>query len=73
MYAAWVLAAGAIAVTVGIVATELLSSIGIADRSGPSYGRFLSLFTGVAFVVLALVPFVYRRRFTDGPSGTESS
>ena len=64
MYLAWLLAAGAIALTGSVVTTELAASLGIVDRSGNSYGWSLNLLTGVFFVVLALVPFLYRSRFS---------
>lgn len=63
MFVAWLFAAGAIAVTVAVVVTEILSLIGIVDRSGSSYGLSLNLVTGVTFVALAFVPFVFRKRF----------
>lgn len=72
MYAAWVLAAGAIAVTVGVIVTELLSVVGLVDRFRSSYSRSLSLVTAIAFVGLALVPFIFRSRFADGMADTES-
>jgi hypothetical protein len=65
-YAAWLLAAGAIALTCAVVATEVLSAIGIVDRSGASYGLSLNIITAVTFVVLAAIPFVFRQRFQTG-------
>ncbi len=62
-YAAWLFAAGAIALTFAVVATEILALVGTVDRSGSSYGLSLNLITGVTFVVLALVPFLFRDRF----------
>jgi hypothetical protein len=63
MFVAWLFAAGAIAVTVAVVVTEMLAIAGVVDRSGASYGVSLNVITGVAFVALAIVPFVFRDRF----------
>ncbi len=63
MFIAWLFAAGAIAITVAVVLTEILSLVGIVDRSGSSYGVSLNLVTAVTFVALASVPFVFRARF----------
>ncbi len=64
LFIAWLLAAGAIAITVAVVVTEIFSLIGIVDRSDASYGLSLNIVTGVTFVALASVPFVFRARFT---------
>lgn len=71
MFIAWLFAAGAIAITVAVVLTEILSLVGIVDRSESSYGVSLNLFTGVTFVVLASVPFVFRARFTTEPDSDD--
>ena len=63
LFIAWLLAAGAIAITVAVVVTEILSLIGIVDRSDASYGLSLNIITGATFVALASVPFVFRSRF----------
>ena len=73
MYAAWLLASGAIALTFAVVLTEVLSMLGIVDRSESSYGVSLNVVTAGTFVVLAVIPFVFRSRFgpdTDEPAGT---
>jgi hypothetical protein len=66
LYAAWLLAAGAIALTFAVVVTEVLSAIGLVDRSGSSYGISLNIVTAATFVALATIPFVFRTRFRDG-------
>jgi len=67
MYVAWLFAAGAIAITVAVVLTEVLSVVGVVDRSGSGYGISLNLLTAITFVALASVPFVFRSRFVaDG-------
>lgn len=63
MFVSWLFAAGAIAVTVAVLATEILAAVGLVDRSESSYGVSLNLVTGVTFVLLASVPFVFRNRF----------
>jgi hypothetical protein len=73
MFIVWLFAAGAIAITVAVVFTEILSVVGIVDRSESNYGVSLNLITGSTFVALASVPFVFRARFTaeadaDDPS-----
>jgi len=72
-YLAWLLAAGAIAVTVAVVVTELLVLIGPVDRSGSGYGTTLTITTVASFVLLALVPFVYRNRFAQDEQQDEPS
>ena len=69
MFVAWLFAAGAIAVTVAIVLTEVLWIVGIVDRSDSSYGLSLNLLTAVTFVALASVPFVFRGRFVPEVNG----
>jgi hypothetical protein len=77
MFVAWLFAAGAVAVTVAVVVTEMLAIAGVVDRSGASYGVSLNVITGVAFVALAVVPFVFRTRFgradDDGIEASNSS
>ena len=69
MFVAWLFAAGAIAVTVAVVLTEILSLIGVVSRSESSYGLSLNLVTGITFLALASVPFVFRNRFASDDSG----
>ena len=69
MFIAWLFAAGAIAITVAVVLTEILSLVGIVDRSGASYGVSLNVVTAITFVALASVPFVFRARFATEPDG----
>ena len=72
MFVAWLFAAGAIAIIAAVVMTEILSLIGVVDRSEPSYGLSLNLVTGVTFVALASVPFVFRTRFVaEGEAETD--
>lgn len=66
LYAAWLLAAGAIALTFAVVVTEVLSAIGLVDRSESSYGLSLNIVTAAAFVLLATIPFIFRHRFEPG-------
>ncbi|MCZ7534122.1 MAG: hypothetical protein M5U23_12110 [Acidimicrobiia bacterium] len=63
MYFLWLLAAGSVAVTVAVVVTELMVVVGLIDRSGGGYGLSLSIVTGACFVVLAVIPFLFRDRF----------
>lgn len=67
MYAAWLLASGAIALTFAVVLTEVLAMFGIVDRSGASYGLSLNVVTAGTFAVLAVIPFVFRGRFGPDP------
>ena len=69
MFAAWLHAAGAIAVTVGVVVTEILVLVGVVSRSGAGYGRSLGVPTAAVFVVLVLVPFLWRDRFGGSEEG----
>lgn len=80
MFVAWLFAAGAIAVTVAVVLTEILSFVDVVDRSDSSYGLSLNVLTAVTFVALASVPFVFRGRFAaevnedqDGVDGSEEA
>ena len=66
MFGAWLLAAGAVAVTVAVVVTEIFVVVGMVDRSGSSYRLMLNIVTGVTFVALAVIPFVFRNRFRIG-------
>jgi hypothetical protein len=69
MFVAWLFAAGAIAITAAVVMTEILTLIRVVDRSEPSYGLSLNLLTGITFVALASVPFVFRKRFASDDVG----
>ena len=69
MFVAWLFAVGAIAVTVAVVLTEILSLIGVVNRSESSYGLSLNLVTGITFLALASVPFVFRKRFVADVDG----
>jgi hypothetical protein len=72
LFIAWLFAAGAIAITVAVVLTEVLSWVGIVDRSEATYGLSLNIVTAITFAALASIPFVFRARFTDdGGSGLE--
>lgn len=66
MYGAWLLAAGAIAVTIAVVLTEILVLIGAVERAGSGYGTSLNIFTAATFLALASVPFLFRDRFVEG-------
>lgn len=63
MYVLWLLAAGSVAVTLAVVLTEVLVITNVIDRSGSGYGLSLSIVTASSFVVLAVIPFVFRDRF----------
>lgn len=65
MFILWLLAAGSVALSVAVVVTEVLVITGVVDRSGSGYGFSLSIMTGSIFVVLAVVPFVFRHRFVQ--------
>jgi hypothetical protein len=71
LYTAWLLAAGAIALTLAVVVTEVLSAIGMVDRSDSTYGLSLNIVTAVTFAVLAAIPFVFRNRFDPVDEPTE--
>ncbi|MCL1595551.1 MAG: hypothetical protein M3132_14480 [Actinomycetia bacterium] len=62
---AWVLAALTIGVVTAIVATELLSVLGIVESGQPSYDISLNTITIVVFLALLAVPVVFRKRFAD--------
>jgi membrane protein YdbS with pleckstrin-like domain len=66
MFGAWLLAAGAVAVTAAVVVTEIFVVVGLVDRSGSSYRLSLNIVTGVTFVALAAIPFVFKNRFRIG-------
>lgn len=70
MYVAWLLAAGSVAVTIAVIVTEVFVVLGFVDRSSGAYGSSLGVITALLFVVLAAVPFVFRRRFAP-PSSEE--
>ncbi|NHZ70487.1 MAG: hypothetical protein GWP18_02470 [Proteobacteria bacterium] len=62
---AWVFAALTIGVVTAIVATELLSLVGIVQSGQSSYDISLNTITFVVFLVLVAVPVVFRKRFAD--------
>jgi hypothetical protein len=71
LYAAWLLAAGAIALTFAVVVTEVLSAIGVVNRSDSTYGLSLNIVTVVTFFALAAIPFVFKSRFHPVDEPTE--
>lgn len=65
MYAAWILAAGSVAVTIAVIVTEVFVVLGLIDRSSGAYGSSLGFVTAGVFLALAAIPFVFRSRFTE--------
>jgi heme exporter protein D len=65
LFAAWVLAAVAIAVVAAIVLTEFLDLIGVVESGQPSYSWAINGIALVVFVALVAVPVVFRGRFID--------
>lgn len=63
LYGAWLLAAGSVAVTLAVIVTEMLVVVGLVDRSSGAYGSSIGATTALLFIGIALVPFVFRRRF----------
>jgi len=61
---AWVFAAVAIALVTAIVVVELLAAVGIVQAGQPSYTVAISTIAVLVFGAVALVPFVFRKRFT---------
>lgn len=60
----WLLASVMIAVVTAIVAVELLRLLGAVESGAQSYTVALNVVFAIVFVVLVLVPFVFRDRFT---------
>ncbi|MEN8040168.1 MAG: hypothetical protein ABFR95_01570 [Actinomycetota bacterium] len=60
---AWILASIAIAVVAAIVLTELLDVIGIVESGETSYTFAINTILLAVFVVLVLIPYLFRDRF----------
>ena len=60
----WVLASITIGVVVGVFLTEILVLIGIVDAGSTEYGISLNIIALSVFVVVVVVPLVFRKRFT---------
>jgi hypothetical protein len=60
----WVLASITIGVVTGVLLTEILVLIGIVDTGSTEYGISLNIIALSVFVVVVVVPLVFRKRFT---------
>lgn len=63
-YIGWLLAAIAIAIVFGVLTSELLALVGLVDSLSREQRRVIEVVSVAAFVVLALLPFLLRRRLT---------
>jgi hypothetical protein len=61
----WVLASITIGVVTGVLLTEILVLIGIVDTGSTEYGISLNIIALSVFVVVVVVPLVFRKRFTS--------
>ena len=61
-YVAWLLAAVALGVLFGSLVGELAALIGLVDSQSTDQRRVVEIAAIIAFIVLALLPFVLRRR-----------
>lgn len=62
---AWILASVAIAVVISIVLTELLVLVGLVDWGTVEYSWAINGIALAAFVAVATVPILFRKRFTE--------
>ena len=71
-YIGWLLAAIAIAIVFGVLTSELLALVGLVDSLSKEQRRVIEVVSVAAFVVLALLPFLLRRRLmrSDDPPTT---
>jgi hypothetical protein len=60
----WILASITIGVVTGVLLTEILVLIGIVDTGSTEYGISLNIIALSVFVVVVVVPLVFRKRFT---------
>ncbi len=63
VYAVWLLASAAIALIAGLLVGEIATSFGVESRSS-SHLRLIATVAAAAFVVLAALPFLLRRRMS---------
>lgn len=61
-YIGWLLAASALAILFGVLIGELLALVGLVDSLSTEQRRVVEISGVVGFVVLALLPFLLRRR-----------
>ena len=61
-YVGWLLAAVALGVLFGSLVGELAALIGLVDSQSTDQRRVVEIAAIIAFIVLALLPFVLRRR-----------
>jgi len=61
-YIGWLLAAIALAIVFGVLTSELLALVGLVDSLSQEQRRVVEVVSVAAFVVLALLPFLLRRR-----------
>ena len=61
-YVGWLLAAVALGVLFGSLVGELGALIGLVDSQSTDQRRVVEIAAIIAFIVLALLPFVLRRR-----------
>ena len=59
---AWLLAAAAIGVVLGVLVVEAAGLVGLLERGGPTYARTLDVVSLGVFVTLLALPFLLRRR-----------
>ena len=71
-YIGWLLAAIGIAIVFGVLTSELLALVGLVDSLSKEQRRVIEVVSVAAFVVLALLPFLLRRRLmrSDDPPTT---
>ena len=71
-YIGWLLAAIALAIVFGVLTGELLALVGLVDSLSHEQRRVVEVVSVAAFVVLALLPFLLRRRLmrSDDPPTT---
>ena len=69
-YIGWLLAAIALAIVFGVLTGELLALVGLVDSLSHEQRRVVEVVSVAAFVVLALLPFLLRRRLmrSDDPT-----
>ncbi len=67
----WIITAGAIAVTLAVIVTEVLWLLGFVDPSSSGYEWSLRIVTFVGWLLLAAVPYFFRDRFVHDPEQDE--
>ena len=61
-YLGWLLAASALALLFGLVLSELAALVRLVDAGSDAQQTVVEVVAVIAFVVLALLPFLLRRR-----------